>query len=298
MDFECEFCHKMFSTKYKLKHHQQTAKYCLDLQGKHNDYICKSCEKHFSSQKYLGKHQDKCETIQNIISRLETENKELKDTIKQKAVMNKDLRSKNNESDKQIAVQAQQIHDLTELTKIQAVNIQELQDKLKDVAVQGVKKHSVMTTNNILKLEPMTQQWLVDQVQHLKLEHIKQGAVGYADFASQYSFKNRVVCTDTSRKNLKYVENGSVVKDIRGKKLAQLFFTSIKSKNDEFMAVARNEILQELRASNDNERCSEINNQMLDIIRNEGGVNRLSQGQDHELRSEFVNHLCMMLPNP
>ena len=219
------------------------------------------------------------ETIDN----LNTIILELKDVIKQKALLNKDLRRKNNEMDKQIAILVQRIEDLQETNKKQGDNIQELQNKLKDIAVQGVKKHTAVT-NNILKLEPMTQQWLLDQVQHLKMEHVKQGAIGYANFASKHSFRNRVVCSDVSRKNLKYMQNGSVVKDPKGMKLAQMFFTSIKSKNDEFMAVARNEILQELIASNDNERCTEINNQMLDIIRSEGGVNRLSQGEDHELR--------------
>lgn len=81
--------------------------------------------------------------------------------------------------------------------------ISDLQNSLKDVDVQGVKKS---TTTNILKLQPLTKEWLDAQALLLTDDHLSQGVAGLAQFATDNSFKNRVVCTDANRKSLKYKE--------------------------------------------------------------------------------------------
>jgi predicted RNase H-like nuclease (RuvC/YqgF family) len=60
---ECEYCHKILSSKYSLKTHQKTAKYCLALRGKKNDgqeYACSTCTKTFLNKSSLESHAKIC----------------------------------------------------------------------------------------------------------------------------------------------------------------------------------------------------------------------------------------------
>jgi len=53
--------------------------------------------------------------------------------------------------------------------------------------------------NNMLSI---TDDYLKEQAKYLTLEHVKNGADGYAKYALEYPLKDRIVCTDLSRKKL------------------------------------------------------------------------------------------------
>lgn len=55
----------------------------------------------------------------------------------------------------------------------------------------------------------ITEEWLKENVDHLSIEHIKSGPVGYATFLCEHILKNRVLCTDISRKKFKYLNHKS-----------------------------------------------------------------------------------------
>ena len=58
---ECKYCKNEFHTKSSLNHHQNTAKYCLKMQGvKNSSFICSSCEKTFSNNYNLSVHIVSC----------------------------------------------------------------------------------------------------------------------------------------------------------------------------------------------------------------------------------------------
>jgi hypothetical protein len=60
---ECEFCNKTFSTKSNLYTHQNTAKFCLELQGKQTDekgFNCEFCNKKYAQKKGLILHVNTC----------------------------------------------------------------------------------------------------------------------------------------------------------------------------------------------------------------------------------------------
>jgi hypothetical protein len=63
----CEFCKQVFSCKNNLSKHQITAKYCLELQGKHDEIkrrlkinSCSYCNESFSTKGNLKRHKTRC----------------------------------------------------------------------------------------------------------------------------------------------------------------------------------------------------------------------------------------------
>ena len=66
---DCLFCGKVLSTKSALKVHQQTAKYCLKIQGieRKGKFECDMCGKDFGVKFHLQNHEKICEkNIPNI----------------------------------------------------------------------------------------------------------------------------------------------------------------------------------------------------------------------------------------
>ena len=87
-------------------------------------------------------------------------------------------------------------------------------------------------TTNIEKLEMISKNFLDEKAQYLTIDHIKNGADGYANFFLEHQLKDRVICTDFSRRKIKYKdENGEVITDPEMNSLSLLLFNSIKDRN-------------------------------------------------------------------
>ena len=278
---ECEFCHGIFARKSALAHHIKTAKYCLDIRGEKVDHVCVSCGRNMSDKRQLERHQEKC----SIAKKVEDYKIELNN-----------LQKINTEHEKTIAVLQEKLKQ-SEQSKLELRQTnQDLQNQIKDIAVQGVKKS---TTTNILKLESLTDEWLHKQAMLLTNEHLSQGVAGLAQFAVDNSFKDRVVCTDQSRKSLKYKENGKIIKDPKGKTLAKKFFSSIKSKTDNIIPEMIEKIKEELdNAGEEHEVFEMVKSKMEELISVEKGIKTITKGQEHELKEEFTRQMCELLPNP
>lgn len=68
--------------------------------------------------------------------------------------------------------------------------------------------------------------------EYLTLQHICGGVRGYVKYAMQYIFKDKLVCTDFSRKKIAYKDVcGNTIIDIGLEKICSLFFASIKHAN-------------------------------------------------------------------
>jgi hypothetical protein len=243
---------------------------------------CDICSKNFSEKRQLQVHKKKCNLLNYVLT--------IEEKLQKKDALNLDLTKK--------LIQAtQQIRDHeTTIEKLEK-QISDLQNSLKDVAVQGVKKS---TTTNILKLQPLTKEWLDAQALLLTNGHLSQGAAGLAQFAVDNSFKDRVVCTDVNRKSLRYKEdNGKVSKDPKGKKLSKMFFESIKSKADGIIPEMVEKIKQELDdTGGEPEMLEAVMGKMTELINVEKGIKQITKGQEHELKEDFTRQLCELLPNP
>ena len=58
---ECQYCHKIFKFGSTLLHHQKTAKYCIEKQGKNNtNFKCEFCSKILTTNNRLLTHLEIC----------------------------------------------------------------------------------------------------------------------------------------------------------------------------------------------------------------------------------------------
>jgi hypothetical protein len=235
MSLICQYCKKLFVNTYTLSTHQNTAKFCLKIQGKYEtefkieeDFICELCDKVLSTKHRLKIHQEKCITknpelilqkIINLKTDIYKERDKFNTLIKEKDIQ---LKSK----DKQLDKKDQQLDKKDE-------HIKELEDKLERALNKAIEKPTtnVVNNNNSINLAVFnvttesTKQILKDK---LKREHLYYGMGGFADFAKEHllTLENGEMiykCYDVSRQIFKYVDNhGVLIKDVKARKLMSI----------------------------------------------------------------------------
>jgi hypothetical protein len=259
---ECNYCKRILSNKYTLKNHQTRAKYCLQLQNSVVDetsyYTCE-CTKKFTSKQRLQYH---LRTCSSRIKKLE------------------------------ITIKVQDERHIADTLEIQRLHkeIHILQDKLSNVAIEGVKKSTttnVNTVNNIIQnLDPITPELLEEQSRHLTIEHIRKGPAGYAEYALTYPFKDRIVCVDYARRKAKYKdENGAIITDPKLTRLTKLLFRSIAEKNKELAINYSGTISKDLSIADQSQMIVDV----LAAISDVGGS---AEGEDSEFHLKFAEKIC------
>jgi hypothetical protein len=222
----CNICNKEFKTKGILKTHQLKAKYCIKLQTQ----LCIYCNNYINVELYK-EHKILC--IENIIN----EKNELK------LYINK--------------IEQQNIEYKNQITKLEQQN-KELQDKLNDITLKLIDKPSnnITNYNNNSKntntntkidifnqLTPLTEDDFKKNINNLTLEHIKKGAEGYADYALNYTLKDKLMCLDYSRKKICYKnEQGDKVEDYRLNTILPKIFKEIEPVNKEMILALMNNL--------------------------------------------------------
>ena len=136
---ECQFCKKVFTSKNTLSTHLNTAKYCLQIQGKENNcFECDFCNKTFTSKQRLYDHKtNSCKEKKQRDEEEERfkyneEYKKLKNEIKKK---DRELKEKLDEKDKQIK------EKLDEKDK-QILELKAKLEKFENVVIANSTKHS------------------------------------------------------------------------------------------------------------------------------------------------------------
>jgi hypothetical protein len=214
---ECEFCGNKFSNKQNLNQHQKKTKYCLKLQGKTVDteYKCDGCLKTFTIKGNLIKHQKICRND----------------------VRNERLLEENEEYKKQIIILEQRISNLeTQVRelKLDKKNLQERYDKLSLTAVKRPvnSTKNIQINNFIQKMEPLRIEDIEESVPMLTLDHHVKGPEGYAEYALEFPFKDKIVCVDVNRNKIKYKDGqGNVIEDVGFRKMMTKLCNSVKDRS-------------------------------------------------------------------
>lgn len=292
---ECEFCKNTFSTKSSLVKHQKRTKYCIGLREekgianeiqKEEEIKCLGCDKVFTSKENLKYHREKCVNL--IIHELEEKyKKELSD---QKEFYEK------------------QINEY----KIQ---IKELQGEIMDIAKTAVSRPITINNQNnnqrinnqiINNLIPITEEHLIEQSKFLTLDHIKNGASGYVQYALEYPLKDRIKCVDYSRKRIKYKdEEGNIIDDPEMSKLSQKFFKAIEEPNskltDEYLKELQNRLSilnNEIEEINEEDKkdYDEQSNLLIDyymkINAQRREIREAANGYKPDIYMDFVKDIC------
>ncbi len=163
-------------------------------------------------------------------------------------------------------------------------------------------KTSVNNNNNVVvnNLPPLTDENIAKHVDRLSLDFILQGAKGYADFANRYPFKNHIICTDRSRKKIKYRNaDGELVDDPYGRRLTQRFFKTVADKNRQLINDEYKQLQTQVKkiadsnteATNLTSILSKVT-LLQDILQS---CNEAAEGKDNKFTQEFINHLTKII---
>ena len=290
MKFKCTYCNKEFLNKYTLQNHINTAKYCIKLRDNYNknikEYICGYCNKNLTSQQNLDIHISKCE----VKKENEKEDK-LKELREQISVLENKLKKQEESYENKILI---------------------LQDKLENLAITAIKRPTIQNTqkryNTIINnLTPITEEHLKEQAQYLTLDHIKNGVDGYVKYALDHPLKDKIICTDFSRRKVKYKdEEGNVVDDPEMVNLTQKLFRAIQDKN----SILITEYIMELKDkfdvlvmdpnNNMNEEESEDYGNRMNILTDElykikdqkKEFNEIVKGNKNEIYQRYIKDVC------
>ncbi len=261
MSHSCKYCNAVFTRATSVSKHQSTAKYCLAIQ-----------EKEEPKQYY-------CSNCDMGFSRRDTLARHQKN-CKRSALPTRERLGENKQLKDQI-------------------------EDLKQIITQLVERPTNNNNNNInnvvMNIAPITDEEIANHLEHLTLAFIQKGAKGYADFANNYPFKDRLVCTDKARKKLRYKDgDGEVVDDNGGHKLTQRFFQAIAPRNEEIINAEYRVLQQQVQhiadtgtggTSNLTELLTKASHLQEILVQ----CQQAALGEENEFTREFVHHLSKML---
>ena len=191
------------------------------------------------------------------------------------------------------------LHEKTYIKLLEQMNELKLEiaQMKNNQATTNVNNRNVVVNN----LQPITDEDIQEQIENLTLDFILEGAKGFADFANSYPFKDRVLCTDKSRKKLRYRdEDGELVEDGGGHKLIQKFFQAISTRNEELINAEYNILQQEVESIAHNGRAytSDLTSLLSKATRLQDLLQQCkdaAEGKDNDLTHEFIKHYIKIL---
>ena len=242
---ECNFCKKSFSSKGNLLSHQKTAKYCLELQGKHleTEFSCDHCSKHFTQKTSLSDHVEICKerrkkiqddiqhTHLSYIKKLEAE------IVKLKRVEKENIKKIIEEKDILYQKDIKTFEDKLKEKNEYIVKLEARLDKFENVitSMAAEPKNSTKTTNNVivnnilnLSTEHVTK--VLDE--HFTKEVVANGQKGLAKMVCEKMLtgpdgKLSYKCVDPSRHTFEFInDEGDIERDIKAKKLTKALINS------------------------------------------------------------------------
>ena len=273
----CKYCKKTWNRRYNMEKHQQTAKYCLKIQ-------------------------------QNLVKKNKTKRKKTEKKISNKTEQFRTIQSTNDKNDSKItwghcgkiftgkfALYNSEKHDkkciyekMEQTIAEKSSKILQLQQKIDDMTMAAINRPTNQTVINqkIQNLLPLNLDDMNDQSKYLTIDHIKNGAAGYAKFALEYPLKDRIVCVDYARRKIKFKnEDGRLITDPDMANTATKFFESIKNHNEELITKYSTELTTNFGENGD---------LIVELLGYKDEIHNLALGQKDEFHSDFVKECCSL----
>lgn len=205
---ECQFCSKILSSVSALNYHQKNTKSCLQLQGKNIDTTtqCEYCSKILSSKSSQKRHMAICvrkhKHIEDELYDAKKEIEMLKNIIQELRIDKKELQKR---------------YDILSLTAVKR-------------PVNNTK--NIQINNFIQQMEPLRIEDIKESVPMLTMDHHVKGPEGYAEYALEFPFKDKIVCVDVNRNKIKYKDGeGNVIEDVGFQKIMTKLCESLKERS-------------------------------------------------------------------
>lgn len=184
----CSDCDKQFSKKSNLTRHQKLNN-CLS-KCPHCNSMCRRAV-HLLNCPTLLNHRIK--ELENQNANLLIENTQLNAEITPMRIRNTQLEMDNERYIGQITKLQDDMHKkLTELSKeMKKANKKKQQQQ--QYVITNTTNHNNIRIENLTILNPSDFSKFSES---LTMEHIKRGAIGYAEFATTFPLHNKIICTD------------------------------------------------------------------------------------------------------
>ena len=240
----CDFCKKDFSTKGVLLSHQNTAKYCLVIQGKNveknSNFKCEYCDKTFTLKHNLNDHIGICKEKQKkeIENRDKKLNKEHNNEIKKiREEYNNEIKKIKDDHTKEVSYYKREykkeIEVLNQIISKLESKLETYEKKLFDMASRPNTTHNnsnnktvVINTNLPLTNEVLRQcatTFTIDNARNIDgiTKHLTS------------SLEDHISCTDPSRNVFKYTnEKDEEIVDTDLENLLPQYLTALKDENN------------------------------------------------------------------
>jgi len=273
----CKYCKKKWQRKYNLEKHQKTAKYCLEIQ---KNLVKKNKSKR---NKTKSKISNKTEQFRTIDSNDDKDDSKIICGHCGKIFTGKFAVYNSMKHDKKC------IYEKMEQTIAeQSSKILTLQKKIDEMTMAAINRPTNQTVINqkIQNLIPLDMTEMTEQSRYLTIDHIKNGAAGYAKFALEYPLKDRIVCVDYARRKIKFKnEVGELITDPDMANTAINFFQSIKDKNEDLISKYSNELTTNFGENGD---------RIVELLSYKEEVENLASGQKDDFHSDFVKECCSL----
>lgn len=234
-------------------------------------YQCQFCLEKFTRKYNLVRHEKSCKL--GVILSISAENQKL------------------------LEINEKISKEILEIRKEYEEKLRQKDLEIKELAMAGINRPTTINRNKITinqkisNLDPLHFEKMGEYSEYLTIDHIKAGLDGYVDYALEYPFKNRVVCSDFARKKIKYKDtDGNVINDPEMTKLAKRFFESISQKNQELTQQYANEIREKWG------KVPGMYEYMMNLLENLGNnqesISQSSQGISTDFAKHFIHSIC------
>ena len=143
-------------------------------------------------------------------------------------------------------------------------------------------------TSKVEEIFPITQEWLIENVKFLSIEHIVRGPEGYADYFMSYPLKDRLIAVDYANAIIKLKDSvGETIIDSGAVILTKLIFDSLRIRNKEL-------IMEYCTCLNDN--FADNGAEIVQLLDYRVAVEKCADGnyvgdEDADFRMEFIGFL-------
>ena len=143
-------------------------------------------------------------------------------------------------------------------------------------------------TSKVEEIFPITQEWLIENVKFLTIEHIVRGPEGYADYFMSYPLKDRLIVVDYANAIIKLKDSvGETIIDSGAVILTKLIFDSLRIRNKEL-------IMEYCTCLNDN--FADNGAEIVQLLDYRVAVEKCADGnyvgdEDADFRMEFIGFL-------